>query len=83
LEVPVATTNRRYKYIITVSLLNDYVTAVLLLELQPGSRSGLRHPLELLEGSRFNAVPKAKARDDGIGYRNINEIPQGRYFNEG
>ena len=42
----------------------------------PGSRSGFKNPLELLESSTYIIV--FQGRDDGRGYRNLCKIAGGR-----
>ena len=53
-------------------------TAVSLLNPPPGSRSGLKHPLELLESSLYTcSIIVFQGGDDGRGYRNMCKIPRG------
>ena len=42
----------------------------------PGSRSGLKYPLGLLESSIFNIIV-FQGGDDGHGYRNMYKTPGG------
>jgi hypothetical protein len=64
---------------------NGFVTAVSLLKPPPGSRSGLKYPLKLLESSIVYAISTIvfQGGDDGCGYRNMYKILRGSNSNEG